>query len=139
RCVEYRLGWAGREHILSVTGSKPAFVPNESSDEHFFKEHRWGYGITRRGRVIRYEVTHPAWQVFPVQSFHIELDWVSVYGPEWSLLTKATPMSTVFADRGLSKGTDDRGALGRLRSECHKVTPWYLAMRSSSRTSSPAV
>jgi uncharacterized protein len=36
--------------------------------------------------------------VFPVQSFHIDLDWASVYGPEWNMLVKATPISTVFAD-----------------------------------------
>jgi len=98
RGMEYRFRWGGREHILSVSGVKPTFVPNESSDEHFFKEHRWGYGITRRGRTIRYEVTHPPWEVFPVQSFQIDLDWASVYGPEWGILAKATPMSTVFAE-----------------------------------------
>lgn len=97
RRMDYRLRRAGREHVLSVTGVNPAYVPNESSDEHFFKEHRWGYGVTRRGRAIRYEVSHPVWEVFPVQSYHIDLDWASVYGPEWEMLNKATPMSTVFA------------------------------------------
>jgi uncharacterized protein len=98
RRVEYRLGWGGREHVLSVTGAKPVLVPKETSDEHFFKELRWGYGITRGGQAIRYEVAHPIWEVFPVQSFHIDLDWASVYGPEWNMLVKATPISTVFAD-----------------------------------------
>jgi hypothetical protein len=72
-------------------------VPNESSDEHFFKEHHWGFGVTRKLRAVRYEVTHPPWEVFPVHAYHIDLDWGSVYGPEWEMLNKATPMSTVFA------------------------------------------
>jgi hypothetical protein len=97
RNMEYRLRWAGREHVLRVSGRKPAFVPDENSDEHFFKEHHWGYGLTRRGQAIRYEVAHPVWEVFPVQSYHLDLDWVSVYGPEWEELSKQTPMSTVFA------------------------------------------
>jgi uncharacterized protein YqjF (DUF2071 family) len=97
RRMEYRLSWSGREHVLSVTGVKPAYLPNESSDEHFFKEHHWGFGVTRGGRAVRYEVTHPPWEVFPVRGYRIDLDWGSVYGPEWELLNKATPKSTVFA------------------------------------------
>lgn len=97
RVMEYRLRWEGREHVLRVSGCKPAFLPSENSDEHFFKEHHWGYGLTRRGQAIRYEVVHPVWEVFPVQSYHIDLDWGRVYGPEWEMLGKATPMSTVFA------------------------------------------
>jgi len=98
RTMEYRLRWGGRDHVLSVTGSKPSYLPSANSDEHFFKEHHWGFGRTRRGQALRYEVAHPPWEVFPVQSFHLDLDWRSVYGPEWELLNKATPMSTVFAE-----------------------------------------
>jgi uncharacterized protein YqjF (DUF2071 family) len=97
RSMEYRLRWGGRDHVLRVTGRKPAFLPSENSDEHFFKEHHWGYGVTRRGQTVRYEVAHPMWEVFAVQSYHIDLDWACVYGPEWEGLGKATPMSTVFA------------------------------------------
>jgi hypothetical protein len=95
--MEYRLRWGGREHVLSVTGRKPVYLPDENGEEHFFKEHHWGYGRTRRGQAIRYEVAHPAWEVFAVGSYHLDLDWKSVYGSEWELLSKATPMSTVFA------------------------------------------
>ena len=97
RTMEYRLTHGGREYVLRVSGRKPAYSPNRDSDEHFFKEHYWGFGRTRRGEALRYEVAHPVWEVFPVQSYHIDLDWVSVYGPEWEALNKATPVSTVFA------------------------------------------
>jgi uncharacterized protein YqjF (DUF2071 family) len=95
--MEYRLMWAGRAQVLRVTGRKPAFLPDAASVEHFFKEHHWGYGRTRRGQTLRYEVTHPPWEVFPVQSYLIDFDWAEVYGPQWDLLSKAGPMSTVFA------------------------------------------
>jgi uncharacterized protein YqjF (DUF2071 family) len=95
--MEYRLHWNGREHLLRVTGDKPAFLPGESSEEHFFKEHHWGYGRTRGGQSIRYRVTHPVWEVYPVRSHHLDLDWVSVYGPEWDVLGGAAPMSTILA------------------------------------------
>jgi uncharacterized protein YqjF (DUF2071 family) len=95
--MEYRLRWQGREHVVSVTGAKPAFRPADTSDEHFFKEHHWGFGRTRRGRGLRYEVAHPVWEVLPVQGYHIDLDWGRVYGPEWEFLGKASPVSTVLA------------------------------------------
>lgn len=97
RTMEYRLTWAGHEQVLRITGRKATYLPDSASDEHFFKEHHWGYGRTRRGQTLRYEVEHPLWEVWPVQSYHIELDWASVYGPEWGFLSKAAPMSTVFA------------------------------------------
>src|SRR4051794_19642313 len=53
--MEYRLRWRGREHVITATGGKPAVLPAETSDEHFFKEHHWGFGVTRRGRGLRYE------------------------------------------------------------------------------------
>src|SRR5207302_1000850 len=95
--AEYRLQWAGRMHTIRVQGKKPAFRPEEASTEHFFKEHRWGFGVTRRGQGVRYEVVHPAWDIYPVQDYHIELDWGAVYGLEWAFLGRERPDSTVFA------------------------------------------
>jgi uncharacterized protein YqjF (DUF2071 family) len=111
RRMEYRLRWAGREHVLSVNGIKPEYLPGESSDEHFFKEHHWGFGVTRGGRTVRYEVTHPPWEVFPVHGYRVDLDWGSVYGREWDLLSKATPISTVFAV-GSAVAVYPKGRLG---------------------------
>jgi uncharacterized protein YqjF (DUF2071 family) len=95
--VEHRLLWRGRTFTLSATGRKPAFVPAENSDEHFFKEQRWGFGISRRGRTIRYEVRHEGWKVYPIASSQHDLDWAYVYGPEWGVLQKQAPCSTVLA------------------------------------------
>ena len=97
RTMELRLTWAGRTHTLAVTGRKPAFTPPETGEEHFFKEHRWGFGVDRRGRPLRYEVIHPVWAVYPVQSYHVDLDWSAVYGPEWSCLQDQPPCSVVLA------------------------------------------
>lgn len=95
--VEHRLTFAGRTHTMSMTGSKPAFRPGETGVEHFFKEHHWGYGTGRNGRLLRYRVEHPVWDVYPVQSWSVDLDWAAVYGPEWAFLAGAQPYSTVLA------------------------------------------
>jgi len=93
----YALDYAGQRHAIRVTGSKPAVRPAETSAEHWFKEHHWGYGVTRGGKLIRYRVEHPVWDVYPVTDFQIQLDWAAVYGPEWQVLQHEQPASTVFA------------------------------------------
>lgn len=95
--VEHRLPWKGRTFKLSATGTKPSFLPSKDSDEHFFKEQRWGFGTSRRGRTIRYEVQHERWQVYPIASYQLDLDWAYVYGPEWTVLQKQAPCSTALA------------------------------------------
>jgi uncharacterized protein YqjF (DUF2071 family) len=95
--MEYRLRFGGREQRIAVRGGKPAFHPTDDSTEHFFKEHHWGYGTTRAGQGIRYEVAHPVWDVYPVREHHLDFDFAAVYGPEWGILQQAKPISTILA------------------------------------------
>jgi uncharacterized protein len=69
-----RLHWRGRTHVIEVTGSRPAVKPAVDSQEHFFKEHQWGFGRDRRGRTLVYEVRHPTWDIYPVRSWRLDLD-----------------------------------------------------------------
>jgi uncharacterized protein YqjF (DUF2071 family) len=95
--AEYGLEHAGRRHVVTVTGRLPAFTPAEGTVEDFFKEEHWGFGATRAGQPLRYEVGHPVWDVYPVHGYEIDLDWGAVYGPEWAFLQGEQPRSTVFA------------------------------------------
>ena len=95
--AERRLLWRGRHHRVEVNGHKPATRPAEDSDEHFFKEHHWGFGRTRRGHPIGYEVRHPVWDVYPVRSWSLDLDWAAVYGPAWGALAAEKPVSVILA------------------------------------------
>ena len=95
--MSYRLRFAGREHRIDVAGAKPAFRPEVGSDEHFSKEHHWGFGVTRGGKALRYQVDHPVWDVYPVLSYSLDLDFAAVYGAEWGFLQHARPVSTVLA------------------------------------------
>jgi uncharacterized protein YqjF (DUF2071 family) len=95
--AEYRLTWKGKTNVVSVTGKKPAQTVAETSDEHFFKEHHWGFGTTRGGRALRYHVEHPVWEVYPVLAHRLDFDWGEVYGPEWKILDGQTPFSVVLA------------------------------------------
>ncbi len=93
----YTLHSGGRSHTMEATGEKPTVVPGPDSVDHFFKEHSWGFGRTRRGKLIRYEVNHPEWAVYPVTNHRIDLDWAELYGPEWDGMTGREPDSVTFA------------------------------------------
>ncbi len=95
--AEYRLDWQQRAHTMRMTGARPAIRPPPASLEHFFKEHQWGFGTDRRGRLTVYEVQHPEWDVYPIVSHALDFDFAQVYGPAWSILNQAVPYSTVFA------------------------------------------
>ncbi len=95
--VRHTLRFGGRENTLRVTGQKPPVHPSEGSVEHFFKEHQWGFGRTRGGRLVRYEVVHPAWDIHPVRSVDLDWDWARVYGPRWAFLENAPLYSSVLA------------------------------------------
>ena len=95
--VERRLHFGGRVHTIRGEGGKPPVLPAEDSDEHFFTERSWGFGLDRRGRTICYRVEHPTWKVYPVQSYSLDLDWEQVYGPDWAFLHDNAPYSVAFA------------------------------------------
>ncbi len=93
----YTVKWGDRVHALRAVGAKPAVRPASDSLEHWFKEHSWGYGTSRRGKLIRYEVNHPEWDVYPVREFTHDVDWALMYGPEWAPMNGRQPASVVLA------------------------------------------
>jgi uncharacterized protein len=95
--VEHRLTFGGRENRVRVVGRKPGVMPDAGSTEHFFKEHQWGFGMGRGGACIRYEVAHPQWECYAVESFELDWDWRGVYGDEFAFLGEAEPCSVVLA------------------------------------------
>ncbi|MEM1347522.1 MAG: DUF2071 domain-containing protein [Myxococcota bacterium] len=99
----------GRTHVLSATGSHPAFTKPSESREHDIKEHEWGFGRTRTGETSRYRVEHPVWATYQVQSTRVDADFSLLYGPEWSFLASAAPELAVFAVGSAIKVFPPRG------------------------------
>jgi hypothetical protein len=96
--MSHRLRIEDRYNKLKVIGSRTTICPSPDSIERFFKEHEWGFGTSRRGRLIRYKVSHPIWNIHPVRSFELDWDWTAVYGPHWEPLQKMQPMSVILAE-----------------------------------------
>ncbi len=95
--IQHRWSWRGTDHALRVASHPTTELPNESSTEHFFKEHQWGYGVTRGGETLIYEVRHPHWDVHTVHDCVVDVDFGQLYGPEFSALTDREPVSVVHA------------------------------------------
>jgi uncharacterized protein len=93
----YTVEWRGKVHSLHAVGTKPAVRPGPDSTERWFKEHIWGFGTSQRGKLIRYQVNHPEWDVYPIREFAVDVDWSALYGPDWSSMNDAKPSSVVLA------------------------------------------
>ncbi|MGL6074670.1 MAG: YqjF family protein [Fimbriiglobus sp.] len=95
--VEYTVTYGDQVHRLHATGRKPAIEPGPESTEAWFKEQVWGFGTTRGGRRLRYEVRHPTWSIYPIEEFDSDLDWARLYGPEWEPMNAVAPASVILA------------------------------------------
>lgn len=81
---------------LRISGG-PRSRPGEDSLEHFFKEHQWGFGRTRGGALLVYEVRHPIWDVYAGPDLELSWDFAAMYGDSWRSLNDREPDSVVFA------------------------------------------
>jgi uncharacterized protein YqjF (DUF2071 family) len=95
--LDHAITFGGRQHTLQVTASAQTVLPSTDSTEHFFKEHEWGFGTSRGGKLIRYQVAHPQWEIHPVQSFNMDWDFEAVYGSRFAAMQKMEPMSVIVA------------------------------------------
>jgi uncharacterized protein len=87
----------GRSHSIKILAGKNEGVPPKDSAAHFFKEHDLGYGITRKGVTLTYEVEHPLWETRPIENLELNFDFAKVYGAKWGFLNEMQPTFPLFA------------------------------------------
>lgn len=85
-------------HTLDATASSTLEVPHDTSTATLIKEHQWGFGTTRAGQTLCYEVMHPVWRVHQNATCMVSVDWAKMYGKEWSVMQHMAPFSTVLAE-----------------------------------------
>jgi uncharacterized protein YqjF (DUF2071 family) len=95
--VQY--GWKKGEWntITAVCVNTPVDIP-EHSEEEFITEHFWGYTKISDTITSEYEVVHPRWQIYPVKSYDINVDFKKVYGANFAFLQGLTPLSVYLAE-----------------------------------------
>lgn len=70
----------------------------EGTEAAFITEHYWGYTRVSPNTTFEYEVTHPTWEQYPVESHEIHVDFGALYGQSFGSLTTATPVSVFLAE-----------------------------------------
>jgi uncharacterized protein len=68
---------------IRVRASRAPFTPPPDSQEHFLKEHYWGFDRAPSGRSFRYRVDHPVWRTFPIEEAHVDFDPGAILGGAW--------------------------------------------------------
>ncbi|WP_263367747.1 DUF2071 domain-containing protein [Edaphobacter bradus] len=96
--VGYRWRLAGRWHQMQALASREMQLVERGSEEEFITEHYWGYTRLSRGRTLEYEVVHPRWQVYPIESYLVDVDFAQVYGAGFSSLSRERPFSVLLAE-----------------------------------------
>ena len=94
--VEYR--WKKKRwHSLQVIAYDAIKDIEIGSEEEFITEHYWGY--TKVGNTtLEYQVEHPRWQVYPVKSWEIDVDFGYLYGEDFDFLKNQKPKSVFLAE-----------------------------------------
>jgi len=105
--VEYR--WKkGRWNVLKVITDKNATSIQANSEEEFITEHYWGYTKIAENKTSEYGVEHPKWEVYKTKDYLIDVDFGSIYGPEFSFLTSQHPESVFLAEGSEIRVKDGR-------------------------------
>jgi uncharacterized protein YqjF (DUF2071 family) len=83
---------------FSVTTETQSTTILAGSEEEFITEHYWGYGTLRNGQTMEYQVEHPRWELYPVESWRCDVNFEAVYGSQFAFLSTAEPVSVFLAE-----------------------------------------
>lgn len=95
-CYDWKSG--GRWHRFSASAYEPARTIEADSEEEFVTEHYWGYTKRSDGNTSAYEVQHPRWETYKLQSYEIAVDFGLLYGPEFAFLADQWVSSVLLAE-----------------------------------------
>jgi uncharacterized protein len=95
--VEYQ--WKKTEwQTIAVHASGESEPLRDGSEEEFITEHFWGYTKLSERVTSAYEVKHPRWDLYPVLTHKIDVDFGKVYGRDFAFLSDMKPHSILLAE-----------------------------------------
>lgn len=95
--VEHRWRWRDRRYFLRMTADQNAGPSPTAGPAHDILGRRWAYGRTRKGDPVAVRVEHPPWALRQVRTFDFDVDFGTLYGPEWAVLNGQRPASVLLA------------------------------------------
>src|SRR5690606_10890049 len=90
---------AHRGEIRLRARNEPGIPPTDS-EEHFLKEHYWGFDRTRRNTSFRYRVAHPVWRTFPVEEYEVTIDPGALLSDPWQQVDWPSALHSVLFAEG---------------------------------------
>lgn len=96
--VAYSWKWAGRWNGLSAQISGPSASLEPGSQTEFIAEHYWGYSVQRNGSTLEYQVDHPPWRAWQADSYRLDCDVETLYGPDFARVIGQGASSAFVAD-----------------------------------------
>ncbi|HEX6334888.1 MAG TPA: DUF2071 domain-containing protein [Flavisolibacter sp.] len=98
--LEVAYSWKknNRWNQVTVQAHSSPIPIKDGSEEEFFTEHFWGYTRISPFVTSQYEVQHPRWNIFRVDTYDIDVDFGAVYGDRFSFLSKQSPRSVLLAE-----------------------------------------
>lgn len=85
---------------LAIRAANEPYTPTNDSQEHFFKEHYWGFDRDPSGETFRYRVDHPLWRVYPVLDSDIRFNPGALLGAAWRDLDWQNNIHSVMCVEG---------------------------------------
>ena len=83
---------------FKVCAALTAIEIEKNSETEFITEHYWGYAKVNNNVSNEYEVTHPRWKEYKVESSEIKVDFGMVYGVDFEFLNHLVPTSIMLAE-----------------------------------------
>lgn len=99
---EISIGYAWKKssswHQIEIAANKKAKPIEKNSEIEFITEHYWGYAKIDENSTYEYEVRHPRWNYYDVESYEVDIDFGIVYHPKFNMLTNTTPTSVMLVE-----------------------------------------
>lgn len=96
--IEYEWKVGSDWNYIRVDADKAGHKLIPDSEEAFITEHYWGYTSRGEGRTSEYEVVHPQWNIYLVQTYDVRCDIVKLYGDVFAPFFEHQPRSVFLAD-----------------------------------------
>ena len=98
RELTYRWRYKGEWQSISLNAHRALSEIIKGSEAEFITEHYWGYARYSASKTNEYEVRHPKWAQYQVNSFKIDVDFGLVYGEAFAFLNEQAPVSVMLAE-----------------------------------------
>ena len=96
--ITYNWRVKGKWQGLSVLADSNLSEIAADSEPEFITEHYWGYSKQNNSVTNEYEVRHPKWGQYAIQSYQINVDFGLTYGDHFKFLNHTTPTSIFLAE-----------------------------------------